>query len=216
MKFTTVSVLVSLASGDASDTATTAFVSAAAVSIVLPLLMKSWSKKRGDSATGDMRYSNAFRYFSLFCAIVPPCAFALLFAVKSPNPSHTEWLIAGSLIAFFLVSGLIMTIEAYGVHHRCHDAGIEYATPWSTSKTLRWADVEQVKWHGALKLISFRGAAGSTRLWLYPLVGGIDEMSKLALKGVPRPVLEASGDGLVALQRMAQGHALDLLTAPIR
>jgi hypothetical protein len=114
------------------------------------------------------------------------------------------------LILLFLGLGGVMVIDFFGTRHRYDEQGLTYRTPWTRKRSLRWADVSELKWSLSMKWLVIRDAGG-VKFRISPLLGGLDGLGRTAQQHIPRAVLDASPAGAAVLELMRRGHVFGLV-----
>src|SRR5262245_51962430 len=92
----------------------------------------------------------------LLVMLVPVAATSLALATLDPRGRRLDAEALPYFIAFiglFALMGAPLVLEYFWVRHTFDDQGLDYRTPWTDRRTLRWADVVQVKWGFAQWLV---------------------------------------------------------------
>lgn len=125
-----------------------------------------------------LRYGHVFRGVSAALLVVPSAGFS---ALAWANPAQTTndalaWL---GLQAGFLLLGVLLVLEAFGVRHRVSPWGLHYRTPWSRERTIAWEDVREITWSEPARwwvITTYDGA----RARLPELLDGLDTFLEVA------------------------------------
>jgi hypothetical protein len=92
-----------------------------------------------------LRYGPVFRWLSAALLVVPSVGFSAL-AWANPPQTTGDTLAWLGLQAGFLVLGVPLVFEAFGVRHRVDRWGLHYRTPWSRERTIPWENVREITW----------------------------------------------------------------------
>jgi hypothetical protein len=165
--------------------------------------------RRSRSASGQLEYSQLFKWFSLGMTVLTSVGVAAL-ALAIPLETTEDWLALAGLIALMPAVGLWMVIESWGVRHAPSAEGIDFRSPWSRRRFAPWTEVEGVRWRRYLKLLELRiGGGGAMRF--SPLLQGLDGFAQMALERLPSPVLQSSPTGEAVLLLMARNAVTPLV-----
>jgi hypothetical protein len=96
------------------------------------------------------------------------------------------WLVAGAFLRRIVANEV--GLERFGV---------------ATRRLLRWEDVERCAYNGINRWF-FLSGKGGVRIWIPEDHDGIGDFAELALRKLPRPVLEADAAAREALQDLAE------------
>jgi hypothetical protein len=130
-----------------------------------------------------LRYGLVFRAVCLALLVVPTAGFS---ALAWANPAQTKgdalaWL---GLQAFFVLLGVPLVLEAFGVRHRVDRWGIQYRTPWTGQRKIPWEDMRAITWSESGKwwvITTYDGA----RARLPELLDGVDTFLEFARNYAP-------------------------------
>jgi hypothetical protein len=125
-----------------------------------------------------LRYGPVFRCLSAALLVLPSAGFS---ALAWANPAQTTgdvlaWL---GLQAGFLLLGVPLVLEAFGVRHRVTRWGLQYRTPWSRERMIPWEDVREITWSEPARwwvITTYDGA----RARLPELLDGLDTFFEFA------------------------------------
>jgi Bacterial PH domain len=125
-----------------------------------------------------LRYGPVFRWLSAALLVVPSAGFSAL-AWANPAQTTSDTLAWVGLQAFFLLLGVPLVLEAFGVRHQVDRWGLHYRTPWSRERTIAWEDVREITWSESARwwvVTTYDGA----RARLPELLDGIDTFLEFA------------------------------------
>jgi hypothetical protein len=188
-------------------------VSIAIISVVVPLLI-AWMARAGAAgavAPGEIRYSRAFRWGTLFLGFAPSTGVAVLAALQKDPITPEVLRTVVLLMLFFPTVAAPLLLEFLLVRHRFNDVGLAYHSPWSQERFLEWSEVTSARWRKYAKWLDLRTRSGVT-VHLSPLLSGLGLFGATALVRIPADVLLASSpDARAVLRLMALGQAGPLL-----
>src|SRR4051812_21915519 len=98
-----------------------------------------------------LRYSIWVKASALVLALAPVAATALPLAYQDGLQPEIRLALALMTVTFGGIGALLL-LELFRVRHTLDDQGLDYRTPWTQHRTLRWAEVTQVKWSFAYQL----------------------------------------------------------------
>jgi len=155
-----------------------------------------------------LRYSCGARIFGTAIPVgVIVASSALVFASFVTDEVRRP--ICGLLLLFSLL-GMPLVIEVWGVAHDYDNAGVSYRSPWSGRRRVDWWSIGAIEWRPVFKWLDIRPRDGGRPLHLSPMLGGLEEFARLALRQVPPTALGGQVEARAALELMAAGYAARL------
>lgn len=115
------------------------------------------------SAIVEMRYGSLLQMFALLLALAPPTLMACVVWLW-PWPNEQRLLVAG---ASFLATSVIAALPLIDVIRTVivvSEDGVTRYSPWSGQATLRWADIQSVRYSTLNRWFVLRGPAASIRV----------------------------------------------------
>jgi len=184
--------------------------------LAIPLGMKALASGRGKPPPGEARYSVVMKGFALLVVLLPPLGTGLLLDAMDAQLKQDDLVVIAAAVLAFMGMWSPLVLEFFRVRHTFDALQLEYRTPWTRHRTLRWAEVKALEWSQAVKWLVLEDAQGA-RYRISPLLGGLEDLGRTALERLPPAVLQASPTGAAALELMRRGKVFGLLmgqTAP--
>ena len=176
---------------------------------LLPPLMLMLYRPKSAGVAGGLHYSRAARIFlglvglsSLAIATAAPIGM-----LTSARP--VEWYGLVSL-PFMLVWGagaLWILGDVWFVRHEFTERGLDYRSPWSRHRFLRWEDIVEVRWRPTAQWIDLRDAHGGV-FHLSTMLAGIGPFCALALRRLPERARKP--ETIRILESVSSGHTAEL------
>jgi hypothetical protein len=188
------------------------FIVIVVVMVAIPLLL-AWSGSRRRVRVGrvngvaELRMPPGHWIILGVLALLPGAAIAgLAVAVEwAPGAQGGRWILAAfAAVAGLTASGYLFGLEARG-RLRFSDASIEKVGVFSRISA-RWGDVEKLTFN-PMNNWFFLTLASGQRIYVTEGSNGLGDFAELALKHLPRPVLEASPEAVEALRDAASMKA---------
>jgi hypothetical protein len=151
--------------------------------------------------TGTMRYSRAARLLFPVVGIGSLVALAAALVINKKMPVEKVvdlWPMA----AFVLGICAPFVLEFQRVRHRFDDEKLEYSTPWSRTRSLRWAEVKKLRWRQSYQWFDVIDASGRVFHFSTMLLGR-KRFAVTALRKIPAEVLSAHAPEKSVLENMA-------------
>jgi len=187
------------------ESAWTGIATVIAVPVVLGALLRA--SARATVPPGVLGYSRALKVFGVVMGFLPTVLIGVVVVLKPPGPKELPEVIGVMLLFSSLMAALL--IEVFRVRHSYDDNGVDYRSPWSKHRAMRWADVSEIRWRHGMKWLDLR-TAGGVVIHLSPFLSGLDGFARIALARIPREVVGCSPAGRAALEPMIarQGRVL--------
>lgn len=171
-----------------------------AMTIVMGWVARSRLRERPDSE----RYTLRHPVSTLVIGIVGVAFFfgiAVISNTIGKNPSATVW-----TTLLFLAFGLFsvpMIADYFFARHRVSDLGIEYGCMTGQRGSLRWSDVQRVRFAPVAKWFVLEGASGA-KVRVSAMLLGLPEFAHFVLVHVPKEAIEPNTHAV--LQETAKGR----------
>jgi len=182
----------------------------AMVVLGIPLGWKALASGRGKPPPGEARYSAVMKGFGLMVVLLPGLGVGLLLNAMGAELKQGDLVVISSAVLGFMALESPLLIELFRVQHTFDALQLEYRTPWSRHRTLRWAEVKALEWNQGVKWLVLEDAQGA-RYRISPLLGGLEDLGRTALERLPPAVLQASPTGAAVLELMRRGKVFGLL-----
>ncbi|HEV1994542.1 MAG TPA: PH domain-containing protein [Candidatus Acidoferrum sp.] len=156
-----------------------------AVMVVLSFLLKNRrerARREGGSGVLVLEYGRAVKSVPILVAV----AWTILIPiVLHDDPIRRENLPAFLLLVVLITVPLVVvTIEAFGVAHRIREDGIEKRSPWSSHRMIKWEDIREISFSGAMQWFVVSNPHGKLRLHLY--LNGLKDFADAVRAKVPK------------------------------
>ncbi len=171
-----------------------------AMAVVMGWVAKLRLRKRPDSE----RYTLAHPVSTLVIGVVGAVFFfgiAIISNTVGKNPTATVWT-TSAFVAIGLVSVSIIS-DYFFARHRVSEKGIEYGRMFGQRGSLRWSEVQRVRFAPVAKWFVLEAASG-TKVRVSAMLFGLPEFARLVLLHVPKEAIES--DTRVVLQETEQGR----------
>jgi hypothetical protein len=188
-------------------------LTSALIFAAIPLVMRWLLSGPATAEAGQLRYSRRAKLFSLVVPAIPIVGIALIATLAAPPKPKDVPVILG-IIGFFLALGVPLALEFFRVGHHYDSSGLDFRSPWSRARRIRWAEVEWIVWRPQLKWVDVRTRDGSVA-HLSPMLSGLNEFAATALQQIRPEVLEANPEGCAVLGLFAAGVGGVLATSQL-
>jgi uncharacterized membrane protein YuzA (DUF378 family) len=170
------------------------------MTVVMGWVAKSRLRERPDSE----RYMLRHPISTLVIGIVGTVFFfgiAIISNTIGKNPTSTVWTTL-IFIAFGLAS-VPMIADYFFARHSVSDSGIEYGRLMGQRGSLRWSDVQRVRFAPVMKWFVLEGSSGS-KARISAMLIGLPEFARFVLLHVPIEAIEP--DTLAVLRATEKGQ----------
>src|SRR5437868_13160131 len=112
----------------------------ALVMVATPLGLKALASGRGKPPPGEARYSVVMKGLALMVVLLPALGMWLLLNAMDAKLKQGDLVAISSGVLVFMGLGMPLVLEFFRVQHTFDALQLEYRTPWTRHRSLRWAE----------------------------------------------------------------------------